>query len=299
MLYRCCVCGLSKPADEFYVDRSKASGRASGCKQCHRARSRARYRAGNPRYCSCGKLLPRYARRCRDCSSARERDRQRKRTVTLSCEKCAGTWTVMRQGRGTYATTCPDCRAMATAHRLALIENRSRDRLARKAPRRWRRPRHKPSWAFCPRCGTWHIRKHSRQRYCSTECRIAPSTEPVCARCGAWTGVFLANCQACRREVRSERRRREKQRRLEREKGVVTEPYTLTDIAMRDGRRCGICGRLVLMEKSVPHPKAPTIDHILPIFVGGDDTRSNVQLAHFLCNSTKSWTGTAQLMLVG
>lgn len=53
------------------------------------------------------------------------------------------------------------------------------------------------------------------------------------------------------------------------------------------------------MTKAVPHPKAPTIDHIVPLADGGDDVRSNVQLAHFICNSMKGTGGTQQLMLVG
>lgn len=53
------------------------------------------------------------------------------------------------------------------------------------------------------------------------------------------------------------------------------------------------------MTKAVPHPKAPTIDHIIPLAVGGDDTRANVQLAHFLCNSLAGATGTKQAALFG
>lgn len=53
------------------------------------------------------------------------------------------------------------------------------------------------------------------------------------------------------------------------------------------------------MTKAVPHPKAPTIDHVLPLAAGGDDVRANVQLAHFECNWKKRDGGTQQLMLVG
>jgi 5-methylcytosine-specific restriction endonuclease McrA len=53
------------------------------------------------------------------------------------------------------------------------------------------------------------------------------------------------------------------------------------------------------MTKAVPHPKAPTIDHIIPLAHGGDDTRANVQLAHFLCNASAGITGTKQAALFG
>ncbi len=48
-----------------------------------------------------------------------------------------------------------------------------------------------------------------------------------------------------------------------------------------------------------PEPLAPTIDHIVPISKSGDDTRANVQLAHFLCNSVKGPRGSQQLALIG
>jgi 5-methylcytosine-specific restriction endonuclease McrA len=38
---------------------------------------------------------------------------------------------------------------------------------------------------------------------------------------------------------------------------------------------------------SVPHPMAPTIDHIVPLSKGGTHEPINCRTAHFLCNSTK------------
>jgi 5-methylcytosine-specific restriction endonuclease McrA len=87
---------------------------------------------------------------------------------------------------------------------------------------------------------------------------------------------------------------------------VAAEPYTLAEIAARDRYRCGICiaeGRSrqarVVMTQAVPHPKAPTIDHIVPWSISKDDTRANVQLAHFICNSRKHVHGSQQLALFG
>jgi len=53
------------------------------------------------------------------------------------------------------------------------------------------------------------------------------------------------------------------------------------------------------MTKVVPHPKAPTIDHIVPLSAGGDDTKANVQLAHFSCNTRKNVGGSQQLRIIG
>jgi 5-methylcytosine-specific restriction endonuclease McrA len=73
----------------------------------------------------------------------------------------------------------------------------------------------------------------------------------------------------------------------------------LAEIVERDGYRCGLCCTLVTMSKVIPHPKAPTIDHIVPLSAGGDDTKANVQLACFLCNSIKGNRGSQQLKLIG
>jgi 5-methylcytosine-specific restriction endonuclease McrA len=83
--------------------------------------------------------------------------------------------------------------------------------------------------------------------------------------------------------------------------GAKHERYNINTIAERDAYRCGLCHKRVSMLMVWPNPKAPTIDHILPLAEGGDDTRANVQLAHSICNSTKGSRPhtTDQLRLVG
>lgn len=83
-------------------------------------------------------------------------------------------------------------------------------------------------------------------------------------------------------------------------RSVASEAYTLTEIARRDGYRCKLCRRKVDMQLKAPHPKSPTVDHIVPLAQGGDDTRVNVQLAHWGCNSRKGADcGPWQIALVG
>jgi 5-methylcytosine-specific restriction endonuclease McrA len=44
----------------------------------------------------------------------------------------------------------------------------------------------------------------------------------------------------------------------------------------------------------------PTIDHIVPLSISRDDTRTNVHLAHWLCNGRKTNRGGGeQLLLIG
>lgn len=104
-------------------------------------------------------------------------------------------------------------------------------------------------------------------------------------------------CDTCRefrlREQRETQRRQARAGSRKQRRPVRSEPYALAEIAKRDGYRCGLCGKRVAMGLAVPYPDAPTIDHIVPISVSGDDTRANVQLAHFLCNSMAGAKGFA------
>jgi hypothetical protein len=148
---------------------------------------------------------------------------------------------------------------------------------------------------------------------CSDECRASRKTDADralaearraarrdrrCA-CGAAIASTRQKCDECLRISRKRRKERGKRRRRALKAGAITEPYTLAEIAARDRNVCQLCRKRVAMTKQVPHPKAPVVDHVLPLAAGGDDTRANVQLAHFLCNSIKSAGGSQQLALVG
>lgn len=64
----------------------------------------------------------------------------------------------------------------------------------------------------------------------------------------------------------------------------------IEDIYARDAGICGIC------QKKVKR-KEVSLDHILPLSQGGEHTAWNVRITHKLCNTRRSYFGTAQLML--
>lgn len=52
---------------------------------------------------------------------------------------------------------------------------------------------------------------------------------------------------------------------------------------------CGICGKPVDHSYKYPHPLSPTVDHIIPVSLGGHPSDlDNLQLAHRCCNREKS-----------
>lgn len=77
-------------------------------------------------------------------------------------------------------------------------------------------------------------------------------------------------------------------------------PVYRSEIYKRDRYLCHICGKKVRRKAQVPHPMAPTLDHLVPLALGGTHEPANVATAHFMCNSIKGdRLGGDQLALVG
>lgn len=84
-------------------------------------------------------------------------------------------------------------------------------------------------------------------------------------------------------EARSRARHARRARML----GRDSDNIGLSDVAKRDGWRCGICGRKVNPRLRYPHRMSASLDHIQPLAKGGSHTWGNVTVAHFICNSRK------------
>lgn len=142
-----------------------------------------------------------------------------------------------------------------------------------------------------------------------------PARRPAKRREDWWQLLVYGPCQHCgepfmavaatyetRSVYCSDRCQRAAARALRRarERGAFVERVVRRKIFERDGWRCQICRRLVFRSKVVPHPRAPTIDHIVPLAAGGSHEPANAQTACFECNSRKS-DGAAndQLRLIG
>jgi hypothetical protein len=106
-------------------------------------------------------------------------------------------------------------------------------------------------------------------------------------------------CPACQEQAVREGKRIARDRRRAIKKAAFVENVHRKYIYERDGWRCQLCGKRVAKDKQVPHPKAPTIDHIVPLSWGGEHSRANTQLACFLCNSLKGDRSAGQPALIG
>lgn len=90
-----------------------------------------------------------------------------------------------------------------------------------------------------------------------------------------------------RQALYPEKIREKTRRRMMRKAGLPSVRYREVDIFQRDGWVCQLCLDPVQPELRFPHRFAPTIDHRLPISLGGHDVPDNVQLAHSIRNSKK------------
>jgi len=89
-----------------------------------------------------------------------------------------------------------------------------------------------------------------------------------------WTTKRKANWHKRRAIIRGER-------------GAASESIDVEDVFQRDGWICQICLRPVSQEAKWPDVMCASLDHRIPLARGGSHTYTNVQLAHFVCNSRK------------
>lgn len=183
-------------------------------------------------------------------------------------------------------------------------------------------PATKISWRVCDECGSSFAfgrgqRDRGRLR-CSQECAKAnkrridreyrqehapPPATVRRARCPECLLAFdtkldhqifcgkVCSARAYRRDNRGYRERARKYR-------VAYEPISRTRVFERDEWRCGICGGTVGPRLQYPHDLSPSLDHIVPMSLGGPHLYSNVQCAHLKCNVDKGATLPEELEVV-
>lgn len=107
-----------------------------------------------------------------------------------------------------------------------------------------------------------------------------------CEECGSGFVARVNNgfprfcSKACKAKAKSQTRRA-------RVRTSAVGRVSRSRIFKRDGWMCQICGEAVDRSAQVPHPLAPTLDHVVPLSLGGPHTEANLQLAHFYCNTLK------------
>jgi hypothetical protein len=150
----------------------------------------------------------------------------------------------------------------------------------------------KQSQSLCDSCN-WH--KKVRTRHCG-ECGV--QVERYVRFCGDCSRSRARAKQKARppRKKSSEAKRKDRQRRRAIKRQVIAATVGIADVVAAHGSKCHICGKNVDLTLSNGSMSA-TLDHVVPLCLGGWHDLINLRVAHMLCNSKKSGNYIGQLML--
>jgi len=81
-------------------------------------------------------------------------------------------------------------------------------------------------------------------------------------------------------------------------RGADAENVDREAVGERDGWRCGICAKRIDPELVWPAPKSQSLDHIVPLSLGGQHTYLNTRIAHLDCNVRRSNKPEADQMIL-
>lgn len=271
--WSCTSCGVVRDAG----GRGRAQTPADKyvCHPCRKEQPRRK--AGNP--CSiCGKPKAVGAKGelpCRKCSGVGSRKPR-------PCEICSNNYKPTYTLQRTCGRTCGS----------VLKDQQKPPRPA---------PASKVNWLECKDCGSPYTSRTRRRCGCD-----APRTRVFITDCRVCTRCFVSpyTNSTCSDECADRKRRQDRRLSKDKRRALKRDAYRAdvspAKIYARDGYRCKLCGKKLNMKVVVPHPKAPTIDHIVPLAQGGLHEPRNAQAAHFICNSIKSDRGgNEQLLLIG
>lgn len=191
---------------------------------------------------------------------------------------------------------CKPCTCAAAASRRAAdIEGaRARDR-ARKRP-------YRPA----PISDPVRVRAQSkaraesrwRKRGLVTVCKVCD--RPFCPLRHK-QALAMKTCSPECSDINARRMRVAKEKvRKHRKRGVEAQPVDAFRVFDRDAWRCQLCGlKTDRTKRGTAHPKAPELDHILPLAVGGTHSYANTQCCCRKCNNAKRARPVGQMRLFG
>lgn len=130
-------------------------------------------------------------------------------------------------------------------------------------------------------------------------CRICGKSKPLAEygqdkRFSAGKGLKAAVCHACQHATRPKSRRREqiKNRKRSDARYASWDGVTDREILERDQWRCLLprclhSGGREISQVSWPDPWSASVDHVVPLSLGGLDVASNKRAAHLRCNVSR------------
>lgn len=200
--------------------------------------------------------------------------------------------------------TCQGCGASFT------IRTRGKDANKYCSKQCTGRKRGPPNWMHwwyvdCVVCKARVIQFKRDVRYpvCSLECGRAldhhrPSRScPDCGREIEQPG--LHRCETCRLAKLNGVYRRNKSIKRAKQYGCIYARVTSRMVIAKHGLTCWICGLSIDPSEAKGTASAFSMDHVVPLSLGGWHDLPNIRPAHHSCNASKSNRFSGQLMLAG
>lgn len=191
--------------------------------------------------------------------------------VLLHCDVCGST---MRYAAGSLFkhVNCKQCKEIAKqAKKQELAVQREAERKAKEEAAAERK-----------RIQEQERTERMRDVYCAVYGEMFQTTNPLRVTCSAECGRKRANT----RHTRNKDKRIPKDKRIDR--------IDLHELFKRDDGVCHICGKqcnwndyTVTDSTIIAGNWYPSVDHIVPVSLGGADAWDNVMLAHRICNSIR------------
>lgn len=171
---------------------------------------------------------------------------------------------------------------------------------------------------ICPICAEIFVGR-SNATFCSSACRAEHARRSSLSTYHAKQAQIIAirppkTCPECNKEFTpqhggrefcspkcAKRSNKRVRKALERSaRGAAVERVNPFDVFRRDAWRCQLCGvKTLSKQRGTIHPRAPELDHIVPLSRGGAHTYRNTQCACRACNQKKSNGAGGQLRLFG
>lgn len=162
----------------------------------------------------------------------------------------------------------------------------------------------------CKSCRGWNYRNPGVFRVPQQSVKLtAPNRRYVCGGCGikffSKTGLQPGCSKYCSNDCRIKLERATygkiaSQKRRSVKIGAYVEMVDSRFVANRDDWKCHLCGKKISQSVKYPHRMSLSMDHIVPLSMGGLHSLSNVKAAHLVCNQSKGDRPAGeQLMLVG
>lgn len=208
---------------------------------------------------------------------------------------CSTHYAAWHRAQKKYQITCVECGQVVMVSRpgMTCCSRRCRsNRGARVQSEYWASQRCTELAIYVPPKRT-HEPTHIKtaRRLTSGQCRV----------CGEWfvSHHLDTTCSSQCKRVRDRAWKRESEhnRRARKKDAFVANVYR-RQVFESDGYRCHLCHGRTDPTKPVPHPKAPTIDHVIPLAQGGTHEPANCRTACFMCNALKSDRGGGEQMLL-